>query len=169
MIAKIQGARVIGIAGGKKKCDWVRSEAGFDAAIDYKSEVVGERLAELCPNGIDVYFDNVGGDHLEAAIACLRDHGRIAACGSISRYNDETPQPGPRNLFQIVTKRLTIRGFIVLDWLRELKPFQAEVAPLIVSGKIKAVETVVDGLDKAPEAFLSMLKGGNVGKMVVKI
>ena len=168
-LAKQRGCHVIGSAGSAEKVRRLTSELGFDAAFDYHDDKVTKQLAAAAPDGIDVYFDNVGGDHLEAAIACLRDHGRIAACGSISRYNDESPQPGPRNLFQIVTKRLTIRGFIVLDWLRELKTFQAEVAPLIASGKIKALETVIDGLDNAPEAFLSMLRGGNVGKMVVKI
>jgi NADPH-dependent curcumin reductase CurA len=168
-LAKQRGCYVIGSAGSADKVRLLTSELGFDAAFNYHDDKVTKQLAAAAPDGIDVYFDNVGGDHLEAAIACLRDHGRIAACGSISRYNDETPQPGPRNMFQIVTKRLTIRGFIVLDWLRELKTFHTEVAPLIGSGRIKALETVVDGLDKAPEAFLSMLRGGNVGKMVVKI
>jgi NADPH-dependent curcumin reductase CurA len=127
------------------------------------------RLIEAAPDGIDVYFDNVGGDHLEAAMACMRDHGRIAACGSISRYNDETPAPGPRNMFLIVTRRLTLRGFIVTDWLHETKPFLAEVGPLVASGRLRARETVVEGLDQAPGAFLDLLRGGNVGKMIVKL
>jgi NADPH-dependent curcumin reductase CurA len=127
------------------------------------------RLIEAAPDGIDVYFDNVGGDHLEAAMACMRDHGRIAACGSISRYNDETPAPGPRNMFLIVTRRLTLRGFIVTDWLHETKPFLDEVGPLVASGRLRARETVVEGLDQAPGAFLDLLRGGNVGKMIVKL
>jgi NADPH-dependent curcumin reductase CurA len=127
------------------------------------------RLIEAAPDGIDVYFDNVGGDHLEAAIACMRDHGRIAACGSISRYNDEAPSPGPRNMFLIVTRRLTLRGFIVTDWLHETKAFLAEVGPLVASGRLRARETIVEGLDQAPAAFLDLLRGGNVGKMIVKL
>ena len=128
-----------------------------------------QKLVEAAPDGIDVYFDNVGGDHLEAALACMRTHGRIAACGSISRYNDEVPAPGPRNLFLIVTRRLTVRGFIVMDWIKETKAFLAEVAPLVASGQIKAPETVVHGLEQAPQAFLDLLRGGNTGKMIVKI
>ncbi len=168
-IAKQRGCTVIGSAGSAEKVALLRDELGFDAAFNYRDEAVVKQLAVAAPDGIDAYFDNVGGDHLEAAIACMREHGRIAACGSISRYNDEAASAGPRNMFMIVTKRLTIRGFIVRDWAREVKAFLTEVAPLVASGQIKALETVVEGLDNAPEAFISMLKGGNVGKMVVKI
>ncbi len=168
-IAKQRGCTVIGSAGSAEKVALLRDELGFDAAFNYRDEAVVKQLAVAAPDGIDAYFDNVGGDHLEAAIACMSDHGRIAACGSISRYNDEAASAGPRNMFMIVTKRLTMRGFIVRDWAREVKAFLTEVAPLVASGQIKALETVVEGLDNAPEAFISMLKGGNVGKMVVKI
>ena len=168
-IAKQRGCTVIGSAGSAEKVALLRDELGFDAAFNYRDEAVVKQLAVVAPDGIDAYFDNVGGDHLEAAIACMRDHGRIAACGSISRYNDEAASAGPRNMFMIVTKRLTMRGFIVRDWAREVKAFLTEVAPLVASGQIKALETVVEGLDRAPDAFISMLKGGNVGKMVVKI
>ena len=168
-IAKQRGCTVIGSAGSAEKVALVRDELGFDAAFNYRDDDVRKQLAAAAPDGIDAYFDNVGGDHLEAAIACMRDHGRIAACGSISRYNDEAPSAGTRNMFMIVTKRLTMRGFIVRDWVREVKAFLTEVAPLVASGQIKALETVVDGLDSAPEAFISMLKGGNVGKMVVRL
>jgi NADPH-dependent curcumin reductase CurA len=168
-IAKQRGCTVIGSAGSAEKVALLRDELGFDAAFNYRDEAVVKQLAVAAPDGIDAYFDNVGGDHLEAAIACMRDHGRIAACGSISRYNDEAASAGPRNMFMIVTKRLTMRGFIVRDWAREVKAFLTEVAPLVASGQIKALETVVEGLDNAPEAFISMLKGGNVGKMVVRL
>ena len=168
-IAKQRGCTVIGSAGSAEKVALLRDELGFDAAFNYRDEAVVKQLAVAAPDGIDAYFDNVGGDHLEAAIACMRDHGRIAACGSISRYNDDAASAGPRNMFMIVTKRLTMRGFIVRDWASEVKAFLTEVAPLVASGQIKALETVVEGLDSAPEAFISMLKGGNVGKMVVKI
>ena len=168
-LAKMRGCFVVGSAGSSEKVRLLTDEFRFDAAINYKDGNLREKLAAAAPDGIDVYFDNVGGDHLEAALANMRTHGRVAACGSISRYNDEAPSPGPRNLFLIVTRRLTIRGFIVLDWFHELKAFVAEVAPLYASGKLKAPETVIEGLDNAPKAFLDMLRGGNVGKMVVKI
>ena len=116
-----------------------------------------------------MHFDNVGGEHLEAAIAIMRAHGRISACGAISTYNDERPGPGPRNLFQIVTKRLTIRGFIVSDSLDRMPRFLADVTPLISSGKLIAKETIVEGIVRAPQAFIDMLRGGNVGKMLVKL
>jgi len=168
-IAKQRGCTVIGSAGSAAKVAILRDELGFDAAFNYRDDEVRKQLAAAAPDGIDVYFDNVGADHLEAAIACMRDHGRIAACGSIARYNDEAATPGPRNMFMMVTKRLTMRGFIVRDWAREAKAFLAEVSPLVASGQIKALETTVEGLENAPKAFIGMLKGENVGKMVVKI
>ncbi len=168
-LAKRRGCFVVGSAGSDDKVRVLSSELGFDAAFNYKNGEVRKQLAAAAPEGLDVYFDNVGGEHLEAALSCMRDHGRIAACGGISRYNDETPSPGPRNMFLVVTRRLTMRGFIVLDHLRETKAFAAEVAPLVLSGQIKARETLVEGLERAPEAFLDMLRGGNIGKMVVKL
>jgi NADPH-dependent curcumin reductase CurA len=166
-LARKRGCRVIGSAGSAEKVAVLRDQLGFHAAFNYRDGDVRAQLAAAAPDGIDAYFDNVGGDHLEAALACMREHGRIAACGAISRYNDETPPAGPRNMFLFVTRRLTMRGFIIRDWTREVKAFLTEVGPLVASGEIKALETVVDGLDNAPAAFLSLLKGGNVGKMVV--
>jgi NADPH-dependent curcumin reductase CurA len=168
-LARKRGCRVIGSAGSAEKVAVLRDQLGFHAAFNYRDGDVRAQLAAAAPDGIDAYFDNVGGDHLEAALACMREHGRIAACGAISRYNDETPPAGPRNMFLFVTRRLTMRGFIIRDWTREVKAFLTEVGPLVASGEIKALETVVDGLDNAPAAFLSLLKGGNVGKMVVKV
>jgi NADPH-dependent curcumin reductase CurA len=168
-LAKERGCFVVGSAGSDEKVEVLTNELGFDRAINYKAGDLRKQLASAAPEGIDVYFDNVGGDHLEAAIACMRERGRIAACGSISRYNDEAPQPGPRNMFLFVTRRLTMRGFIVSDHVRESKTFFSEVAPLVQSGRIRAMETVVEGLHNAPQAFLDMLRGGNVGKMIVKI
>ena len=178
-LAKLRGCFVVGSAGSEDKVRLIKEELGFDAAFSYRDRTAAgavldasglrRRLSEASPDGIDVYFDNVGGDHLEAALACMREHGRIAACGSISRYNDEVPQPGPRNMFLVVTRRITIRGFIVLDWVRERKPFLSEVTPLVASGQLKARETVIEGLENAPHAFLEMLRGGNTGKMIVKI
>jgi len=178
-LAKLHGCFVVGSAGSADKVKLVTEEFGFDAAINYRdlppakdgteASALQRALAGAAPEGIDVYFDNVGGDHLEAAMGCMRDHGRIAVCGSISRYNDEAPSAGPRNMFVVVTRRLTMRGFLVLDWGQESKAFHAEVAPLVASGRLKWRETVVNGLANAPQAFIDMLKGANVGKMVVKI
>jgi NADPH-dependent curcumin reductase CurA len=168
-LAKHRGCVVIGSAGSDDKVRTLREEFGFDAAFNYKAGNVRDLLANAAPDGIDVYFDNVGGDHLEAAIACLRDHGRIAACGAISRYNEESAVPGPRNMFLFVTRRLTMRGFIVLDHARDMKAFATEVTPLVRSGELRVRETIVDGLAQAPQAFLDMLRGANTGKMIVKI
>jgi NADPH-dependent curcumin reductase CurA len=168
-LAKKRGCFVVGSAGSDEKVDVLTTEMGFDAAFNYKNGDVRKQLAAAAPEGIDVYFDNVGGEHLEAALACIRDHGRIAACGSISRYNDEAPQPGPRNMFLFVTRRLTLRGFIVRDHAGDTKAFLSEVAPLVQSGELRIRETVAQGLENAPQAFLDMLRGGNLGKMVVKV
>jgi NADPH-dependent curcumin reductase CurA len=168
-IARHRGCFVVGSAGSAEKVRMLVDEFGFNAAFNYRDGDLAGRLAKSAPDGIDVYFDNVGGDHLEAAIEAMRDFGRIVACGTISRYNDETPAPGPRNLHQIVTKRLTIRGFIVLDHGKEQRAFFDEIAPLVTSGNIRARETVVEGLDRAVDAFLAMLRGENVGKMIVEI
>jgi NADPH-dependent curcumin reductase CurA len=168
-LAKLRGAFVVGSAGSAEKVKMLTAEFRFDAAFDYKAGDVRRQVANAAPEGIDVYFDNVGGDHLEAALWSMREHGRIIACGSISRYNDEAPSPGPRNLFLMVTRRLTMKGFIVLDWARETPAFLKEVAPLVASGQVRTKETVVDGLAAAPQAFLDLLRGGNVGKMVVRL
>ena len=168
-LAKQRGCFVVGSAGSDEKVEALTGDFGFDAGFNYKHGNIREQLADAAPDGIDVYFDNVGGEHLEAAIACLREHGRIAACGAISRYNEEGPVPGPRNMFLFVTRRLTMRGFIVTDHAREMKAFAAEVGPLVQSGRVKARETVVHGLEKAPQAFLDMLHGANLGKMLVKL
>ena len=168
-LAKQRGAFVVGSAGSPEKVKMVTGELGFDTAFDYKAGDVRRQLATAAPDGIDVYFDNVGGDHLEAALWSMREHGRIIACGAISRYNDEAPSPGPRTLFLVVTRRLTMTGFIVLDWTRETPAFLAEVAPLVASGHVRSKETVVDGLASAPQAFLDLLRGGNVGKMIVRL
>lgn len=177
-LAKLRGCFVVGSAGSDDKVRALTQDFGFDAAFNYKRVAnpsslgaggLREQLAAVAADGIDVYFDNVGGDHLEAALACMRDHGRIAACGAISRYNEEHAVPGPRNMFLFVTRRLTMRGFIVTDHAREMKAFATEVTPLVRSGKLHARETVVEGLEQAPQAFLDMLRGGNIGKMIVKV
>jgi NADPH-dependent curcumin reductase CurA len=169
-IAKLRGCKVIGSAGSAEKVKVLTEELGFDAAFNYKDGAISKQLAAAAPDGIDVYFENVGGEHLEAALTALRPKGRIAACGMISKYNDEAPSPGPSNLALIVGKRLTIKGFIVSDWGQRTPDFLKEVGGYLAQGKkLKTKETVVEGIERAPEAFLDMLRGENVGKMVVKL
>ena len=167
-LARRCGARVIGSAGTAEKVAWLR-ELGLEAAFDYHESRMRDALRELAPDGIDVYFDNVGGDTLEAAIGAMRLHGRIVACGSISRYNATEALPGPRNLFMVVTKRLRMQGFIVSDHGDRYPAFVAEVGPLVAAGTIGYRETVVDGIEHAPEAFIGMLGGRNIGKMLVRV
>jgi NADPH-dependent curcumin reductase CurA len=168
-LAKIRGCKVIGSAGSMEKVKFLREECGFDIAFDYKTGPIIEQLKVEVPDGIDVYFDNVGGDALEAALATLRVHGRIIACGGISGYNEEKPRPGPSNLFNITTKRLTMRGLIVSDSLDRREEFEREAGGYLQSGKLKNQETVVAGLDEAEGAFIGLFTGNNIGKMVVKL
>jgi NADPH-dependent curcumin reductase CurA len=167
-LARLRGARVIGSAGSAEKLAWL-AELGFDASFDYHETTPRKALRELAPDGIDVYFDNVGGETLEAAIGALERHGRIVACGSIAGYNATEPQPGPRNMFMVVTKRLRIQGFIVFDHFDRLGAFLAEVGPRVADGTIGYRETIVDGIERAPEAFLALFSGENVGKMLVRV
>ncbi len=169
-IARLRGAsRVIGSAGSAAKVAHVVDELGFDAAFDYKTAPVRRQLREAAPDGIDVYFDNVGGDHLEAAIGALRTHGRVALCGAIGQYNATEAAPGPRNLILAVGQRLTLRGFIVTDHLDLRDQFEREMGAWLADGSIKTRETVVEGLARAPEAFIGLLRGDNVGKMLVRV
>jgi NADPH-dependent curcumin reductase CurA len=167
-LARTRGARVVGSAGTPQKVAWL-GELGLDAAFDYRETETRTALRELAPDGIDVYFDNVGGDTLEAAIGAMRLRGRIVACGSISRYNATEAPPGPRNLFMVVTKRLRMQGFIISDHADRFAAFVAEIAPLVADGTIRHRETIVDGIERAPEAFIGMLEGANVGKMLVRV
>ncbi len=161
-IARARGCRVIGSAGGQEKVAYVRDELGFDVAFDYRTEKLGEE--------IDVYFDNVGGPQLEQAIGKMRRGGRIALCGAVSQYNATSPTPGPRNLALMVGKRIMMRGFIVGDHSDRDPEFRAEVQELIGSGELKLAETVVDGgLEVAPRAFVDMLAGRHLGKVVVAL
>lgn len=169
-IAKLRGAsRVIGSAGSAEKVAYVTEELGFDTAFDYKQGPVARQLRAAAPDGIDVYFDNVGGDHLEAAIGAMNDFGRVAACGAISSYNATEPMPGPRNMFQIVQKRLSIRGFIITDHVDRWADAARDLAAWVRAGSLTYRETVVDGIDNAPDAFIAMLRGANTGKMVVRL
>jgi len=168
-LAKLRGCSVIGSAGSMEKVKFLRAECGFDAAFDYKAGPVLEQLNLEAPDGIDVYFDNVGGESLEAALSALRSHGRIIACGGISGYNEEKPRPGPSNLFNITTKRLTMKGLIVSDWLDLQGEFEKVVGGYYRAGKLKNHETVVTGIEQAVGAFLGLFQGNNTGKMVVKL
>ncbi len=168
-LAKLRGCRVIGSAGSEEKVKHLIEECGFDAAFNYKTGPVLEQLNNAAPEGIDVYFDNVGGESLEAALSALRVHGRIIACGGISGYNDEKPKPGPSNLFNMTTKRLTMKGLIVFDWLNHQSEFEMEVGSHYQAGKLKSMETVVVGIDQAVDAFIGLFDGKNIGKMVIKL
>jgi NADPH-dependent curcumin reductase CurA len=169
-VARLKGAkRVIGSAGSAEKVAHLVADLGFDAAFNYKDGPVREQLAAAAPDGIDVYFDNVGGEHLEAAISELTVHGRVAVCGMISVYNDTDPTPAPRNLSQIIGKRLTIRGMLVGDHTELREQFVAEVGGWLAEGKLRYQETVVAGLANAPAAFIGMLRGENTGKMLVTV
>jgi NADPH-dependent curcumin reductase CurA len=168
-LAKLRGCRVIGSAGSAEKVQSLRDEYGFDAAFNYKNGPTLDQLNRAAPEGIDVYFDNVGGESLEAALSAMRVNGRIIACGGISSYNDEKPKPGPANLFNMTTKRLTMKGLIVGDWLNRQSAFDKEVGGYFRDGKLKNKETVMDGIDHAVDAFLGLFAGKNSGKMVVKL
>jgi NADPH-dependent curcumin reductase CurA len=168
-LAKLRGCRVIGSAGSAEKVRFLREECGFDIAFDYKAGPVLEQLNLAAPDGIDVYFDNVGGETLEAALSVLRVHGRIIACGGISGYNERKPRPGPSNLFNVITRRLTMKGLIVSDWLDRQAGFEKEVGGYFKAGKVKHKETVVKGIDRAVEAFIGLFQGQNIGKMVVQL
>ncbi len=168
-LAKLRGCKVIGSAGSADKVKFLREECGFDIAFNYKAGPVREQLSLEVPDGIDVYFDNVGGETLEAALSALRVNGRIIACGGIASYNEAKPQSGPANLFNITTKRLTMKGMIVGDWLHCQAEFEKEVGGYFRNDKLKNNETVVEGMDQAVSAFLGLFEGKNRGKMVVKL
>jgi NADPH-dependent curcumin reductase CurA len=168
-IAKARGCRVIGSAGSPEKVAYVRDELGFDAAFSHRDDVRAA-LREAAPDGVDVYFDNVGGPQLEAAIGALNLGGRIALCGSVSQYNNTEPAPGPRNLALMTGKRGRMRGFIVSDHADRDPDFRAEVGGLIAEGRLKLAETVVEGgIEAAPAAFVDMLRGRYLGKVVVRL
>jgi NADPH-dependent curcumin reductase CurA len=168
-IARIRGGRVVGIAGGREKCDWLTRELGFDAAIDYKGEDVGARLSALCPAGIDVYFDNVGGAILDAVLARIAVRARLVLCGGISGYNEKEPPPGPRNLMNLVIQRGRMQGFIVLDYAARFPEALAQLGEWVRAGRIRHREDVQEGLENAPRTFLRLFEGRNVGKQLLKL
>ena len=168
-IAKLQGCRVVGIAGSDEKCRWLTDELGFDVAINYRTENVARALKESCPKGIDVFFDNVGGEILESALANLALRGRVVMCGAISQYDDATPPPGPRNLSVLISQRGRMEGFIILDFLPRAGEAIAQLATWVMAGQLKYKVDVLEGLDRAPEALRKLFDGSNEGKMLVKL
>jgi hypothetical protein len=169
-IAKLKGCRVVGIAGGAAKCALLQTELGFDAAVDYKAGDTRRALRAACPSGIDVYFDNVGGDILEACLFNMNVHGRIACCGAVSQYDGAAPPHGPRGVpGLIVTKRLTLTGFVVMDFYAKREAALADLQAWVKSGEIKVREDVMDGLESLPQALIGLLAGDNIGKRMVKI
>ncbi|MFF2776504.1 NADP-dependent oxidoreductase [Streptomyces sp. NPDC058052] len=169
-LAKLAGAsRVIGSAGSDEKVKWLVEELGFDAAFNYRNGPVRDQLREAAPDGIDVYFDNVGGEHLEAAISSLNVHGRAAICGMIAQYNDTEPAPGPRNMAMIIGKRLRLQGVLVGDHYGIRQKFVEEVGGKLRSGELKYRETFATGIESGVDAFLGLLRGDNTGKMIVSL
>jgi NADPH-dependent curcumin reductase CurA len=168
-LAKASGARVVGIAGGPEKCALLTDRLGFDAAVDYKAEGWQERLKEATPDGIDVDFENVGGEIMELVFARINIRARIALCGLISGYNADDPPPGPRSFGNLLIKRALLRGFIVLDHFDRAAEAGAEIGGLIAEGRLEGLETIVEGFDQLPDALNMLFDGKNTGKLVVKI
>ena len=169
-IARIQGARVVGIAGSDDKNRMLEQDLGFEATVNHRSQSLREDLAAACPNGIDVYFDNVGGRVLEAVLPLMRTHGRIACCGAVSQYDSATPAPGPAGVpGQLIVKRLRMEGFLVSDFIGEWAKAQEQLAAWVASGELKVLEDVVEGLESAPGALVGILAGDNVGKRMVRV
>jgi NADPH-dependent curcumin reductase CurA len=166
-IAKARGMTVIASAGGSEKCEFVRS-LGADQVIDYKSTPILKGLAAAAPDGVDVYFDNVGGDHLDAAFALARNNARFAICGMIEGYNAREPMSF-RFIQRVIAARIALKGFIVFDYFPRMAEFYGEMGPWLASGAVKSRETIVDGLEKMPDAFLGLFEGANTGKMLVRL
>jgi NADPH-dependent curcumin reductase CurA len=168
-MAKIKGCRVVGIAGGKAKCDWVVDELGFDACIDYKAGNVKAGLKEHCPKGVDVYFDNVGGEILDDVLARIGRGARIIICGAISQYNNTTPVQGPKNYLSLLVNRARMEGIVVFDYADRYHLAVAEMAGYLKDGRMKSKEDVVEGIDTFPEALIKLFTGENFGKLVLKV
>ena len=168
-IARIKGCGVVGLAGSDEKCAWLTDELGFDAAINYKTENVRDAIRAACPNGVDVFFDNVGGDILEAGIGNLALRGRVVLCGAIATYNDDAPSPGPNNLSLLISNRGRMEGFIILDYLGRANEAIGELAGWVMGGELTYAVDVVDGLDNAPQAMDRLFTGANQGKVMVRL
>jgi NADPH-dependent curcumin reductase CurA len=168
-IAKIKGCRAVGIAGGAEKCRYLTDQLGFDAAVDYKNSDVKAALREACPNGIDVYFDNVGGDILDIALTRLARHARVVICGAISQYNNTTPFKGPANYMSLLVNRASMTGMVVFDYAKRYPEAVRDMAGWMAEGKLKSREHVVEGLEKFPETLSMLFSGENLGKLVLKV
>jgi len=168
-IARIKGCRVVGIAGGPEKCGWLMDEAGFDEVIDYKNEGVRAGISRTCPDRIDIYFDNVGGDILQAALNHLAMRARVVLCGGISSYNEETPPPGPNNLLNLIGTRSRMEGFIVLDYYPRMGEFVTEMGQWLQEGRIKHLTDLQEGFDNIPQTLVRLFEGRNMGKQLLKI
>ncbi|MGL4576607.1 MAG: NADP-dependent oxidoreductase [Burkholderiaceae bacterium] len=170
-VAKIKGCRVVGIAGGQAKCDWVVKELGFDACIDYKAgpTAVKDGLKQHCPNGVDIYFDNVGGEILDTVLTRINRKARIIICGAISQYNNTTPVQGPKNYLSLLVNRARMEGIVVFDYADRYHLAVAEMAGYLKEGKMKSKEDVVDGLNTFPETLLKLFNGENFGKLVLRV
>ena len=172
-IAKIKGCRAVGIAGGEKKCRYVKEELGFDACLDHRAPALPERLQEACPSGIDVYFENVGGKVFDAVLPLLNNFARVPVCGLIAHYNQTEPPPGPDRvpalLLATLVKRLTFRGFIVWDFAAQFPQFLADMSGWLKEGRVKYREDVTDGLENAPRELIGLLKGENFGKKIIRV
>jgi len=167
-IAKLKGCRVVGIAGGAEKCKWLVDELGFDAAVDYKNEPVHKALKAACPEGIDVYFDNVGGEMLDAAILNMNEKGRLIISGAVSEYNKAEPR-GIRNTLNFITHRLRMEGLVVYDYFKRFPEAQAEMAGWISTGRLKFTEDISEGIEGAPAAFIGLFEGENHGRRLIKV
>lgn len=168
-LAKLKGCRVIGIAGGEEKCNWLKESCDADETIDYKHEDISAKLAEYCPDGVNLFFDNVGGDMLEAVIQRMADHGRIVLCGQIAAYNEAQPTPGPRNLFLLITRRIRMEGFIVIDFMERFGEATEALTAWMMDGKLQWREDIQEGFDNIPQTFLRLFSGENQGKQLLKL
>ena len=168
-IARLKDCRVIGIAGGAEKCEWLENTCGLEAVVNYKRENIQQRIGELCPKGINVFFDNVGGTTLEAGIEHMADFGRIALCGAISQYNDAEPSPGPRNLMYLVSRRIRMQGFIMLDYLDRTQEAIDAITGWVMAGELAWREDIQNGFDHIPTTLLRLFEGTNNGKQLLKL
>jgi hypothetical protein len=168
-MARLTGCRVIGIAGGSEKCSWLRDVARLDEAVDYKSEDVGERVAELCPDGVNLYFDNVGGETLEQLLDHVANRSRVVLCGAISGLNLAEPAPGPRNLRNLITRRVRMEGFVVLDYFPRIAEAMKEIEPWAEAGELVIREDVQEGMANVPRTLLRLFRGENLGKQLLRL
>jgi len=168
-IAKIKGCHVVGIAGGPEKCKYIVEELGFDAAIDYKNEDLKSAVRKACPKGIDVYFDNVGGEMLDVALACLRMHARIAICGAISQYNNMQAVKGPSNYLSLLVNRATMEGFVVMDYSKKYMEAAMQMGSWMMEGKLKTKEDIFEGIENFHDTFLRLFNGEKLGKLILKV